>query len=423
MNKIQQLIVNLLGLKEFTTNDQRVLDAMYPYLGAGLSLNRDSKMQDYIAEGYEKNPDVFSIVSKAATMFAQVPVKIFKGETEIAEDPLAKIFEFDTADYSLFEFKRVWECFNMVTGNAISHLLRIDGGANKGQIGMMRVLPTQYVEILSGGSGQPISDYILNLNPVIKFVPDEIWHVRGFDNLDYTQGKNFMGISPVKVAALVVQAQNNGYEQLATALKNGMPPGILYDKTPFNAQSTKEQQEMMEKAWINKIGNPKKKGLPIFSGGEKGWLQLGFSNLRDLQIVESSQQGLRVLCNIWGMPAEVFNDKSSSTYNNMTMAYKAIYTNRIVPDATLFYEGINKIIKETGIRYVPDWGQIQELQPDKKVIADTLNVGVMNNSLTLNEFREALGYEADPLIEGMRYNDLTLPEQIALTQDQIQPKP
>jgi HK97 family phage portal protein len=286
------------------------------------------------------------------------------------------------------------------------------------------MLPTQYIEIQSGGSTRPVDKYIVNLQPVIKFEPNEIWHTRGFDNLDYEGGKNFMGISPIKVAALIVQAQNNGYEQLATALKNGMPPGVLYNKSQnYDPAITREQQEQMEKAWLAKAGNPKKKGLPVFSAGDLGWLQLGFSNLKDLQIVESSQQGLRVLCNIWGMPAEVFNDKSASTYNNMTMAYKAIYTNRIVPDVTLFYEGINKIVASTGLKYVPDWSQIQELQPDKKVIADTFNVAVMNNSITLNEFREAMGLEADPEIEGMRYSDLTLPDQIIPTPDQLGPKP
>ena len=411
--RIQKYIANNVSKALATTDSDELYRMLYPFLSTGLKLTRDTSQLQYIERGYEGNVDVFSIISKVSTMFARVPYLRLKGENETDADPIAEIFGEDSADYSWYEFRRNWMAFGMASGNSIVYHLEPQGGTNQGRVKFMRMLPTQHVEIESGGILDPIGKYTLNdLGTDRSLDPAQIWHTRLFDNLDYRNGKNFMGISPIKVAANIINAQNFGYELISTSAQMGMPPTMIYPKGQnFTPDMIPEQQRRVESAYIEKYKGKDRKGVPLFAPFEFGAHTLGFSNLRDLMLVESSQEGRRVLCNIWGVPAELFNDKESSTYNNMEAAYKAVYTNRIIPDADLFFQGLNRLIKPTGIVYKPDWAQIDELQDDKEKLAKILDIGVRNNSITLNEFREGLGYDEDPAVEGMRYSDMNIPNQ------------
>ena len=115
---------------------------------------------------------------------------------------------------------------------------------------------------------------------------------------------------------------------------------------------------------------------------------------------------LRTLCNVWGIPSRVMNDMEGGAYTKDKEDRKAIYTNRLIPDNKIFWDGINKIFQKTGITYVPDYSNIPELQEDKLETARIYQIGYQSNTVKISEFREVLGLEEDPEMEGLYRNDV-----------------
>ena len=188
-----------------------------------------------------------------------------------------------------------------------------------------------------------------------------------------------------------------------------MPPRQPKPQTSQKIESFKhneEQRKHMEESWERKYGNRTKAGRPIFTVGDISWLPLGFSNFNDLQVEQINKIALRTLCNVWGIPSRVMNDMEGGAYTKDKEDRKAIYTNRLIPDNKLFWDGVNSVLKSTGIRYEPDYSQIPELQEDKKEMATIYQIGYNANAVQINEFREQLNLEPDPDMEGLYRNDV-----------------
>jgi len=378
--------------------------AMYEQMFPGQSLRKDYKMKDYIKDGYEKNADVFSVIDRLSTMFAQVPINVVMGDDEevVLEGDLVERMK-QPNNYQLWqEFAKLWYTFFLTTGNAITYAPRIVGGNDKGKLmpGGMYLMPTQNVDIKSGGWRDPIKEYTLDLSGTTERIPaEDVMHVR-MPNLQYTDGANFMGMSPLKVAALIIEAENQGYQTVADTLARGIPPGILtkVDES-YDEDLSKTQQKELERTYKQKYGNQKYKrnaGVPVLTVGNVKWVKMGFDNFRDLQILEMNQHGLRVLCNVLGVPSQAFNDVSGTTFSNMNDARKMVYTNRLIPDLGLLIAYLNVQVAPAygeGLKSKADYSNVPELQDDKQKVATWANIGVANGSVTRNEFRKLIGLD------------------------------
>jgi len=238
---------------QVNVNEETLFKMLFETMSPFLKLRRDTNMLSAITEGYEQSPDVFSIVSKVSTMFSQIPYKVYQGETEIEQGPIEALFEDNPADYTFNEYRHVWESMCMTTGNGITYFLQDSSGK---RIIHFQIAPSQHVEIVYGTYIDPVKGYKLDIsgNDKMLIPPENIWHVRPFANLDFREGKNYMGISPIKVAAKIINSQVFGQEFVESSYKRGMPPGILAKKdAAFSVGAVEEQRKMMEEAWSKKV--------------------------------------------------------------------------------------------------------------------------------------------------------------------------
>ena len=373
--EIKQLI------DEVSANNQ-FYRSVYGQLYPGTTLSKDAKVKDYIKDGYEKNADVFALIDRLSTMFAQIPRHVVQGEEDdiVTDGELAERLRQPNSYQIWQEWAKLWYTFYLVTGNAIVYAPRIEGGNDKGKLmpGGMFIMPTQHIEIHPGGWRDPIKQYILDMDQTEKIPAEEVIHVR-MPNLRYDGGANFMGMSPLKVAALIIEMENQGIQTVADTMARGMPAGIVKMKEGGDKGSAELQSEI-DRAWDSKYGRQKynRSGVrPVTGLGVDGWVPMGFSNFRDLQILEMSQHGLRVLCNVLGVPSIAFNDTAGTTFSNMNDARKMVYTNRLIPDAGLLDAYLNALVVPgygEGIRIKSDFSDIPELQDDKKDLAGWLEV-------------------------------------------------
>ena len=391
--------------------------ALYETLSTGMPLTNDSNVKEYVKEGYEGNPDLFSIVMKLGGMFASVPLKLkelVKGEEVDAENAeIEKLMKQPNYFQTWNEFKVTWAVFNYITGNSIVYAPKLEAGLNKGKIdndGLL-MMPAQNVDILSGGWRKPVDKYVLDINQTYNIDASNVWHERFAPTLRYEGGANFMGTSPIKVARNVINSQNKGYEVTAKMYAYGHPPGII-SKESEGGETTTEQEANFRKTYKQKYQGINNVTVPIFTLGKLSYTKIGYDNLKELDVINMSEHGRRIFCNLLQCPAELFNDIKAKAYQSQLLAEKAIYTNRIIPDLTSFCEGFTQLIKPYG-DYVlrADYSNIEALQADLVKKAAWLAVGVGVGAYSPNEFREKMGDELsdDPAMDIRRIGANMMP--------------
>jgi HK97 family phage portal protein len=367
-------------------------------LNTSLPLGRDDHMDKYVKEGYEGNSDVFGILMVLATKAAQIPLKLYKiqkngKEVEVPNHEFMQLLNKPNFYQNMMEFRMAWHLFKYTTGNAIVRAAKYEKGNNVGKVdnaGMM-LLPPQNISIVSDGWRNPISAYRVSISEQYDIPAERIWHER-FPSLVYEDGKNFMGTSPLKVAMNIINLQNAGQEQAAKLFKGGYPPGIVSFDEMQGGMTEKQEQK-----WRSKYKSKYQKDIdiPIFTAGKVTFTQIGYSSLKDLQMLEMDKNGTEKLCRTLGVPGMPFG-VGETTYNNMLQAEKAMYQNRILPDLQQFVDGLNyNFLSAYGdnLKIKPDLSGIEALQKDRKDLAEVGERAVRIGAASPNEVAEELGYE------------------------------
>lgn len=355
-------------------------------LANGSNLLNVDNLNDAIEIGYNQNPDVFSIVNYLATLYTRVPKKPYKKDkqgkyVEITDPNIISLINKANSNQTISEFDKERYIFYLITGNSFVYAPKIQAGNQKGQLTDIgrKVMPSQHVEIISGGWMEPVKEYIIDYNYTknITISANEVIHNK-ITNLKYMNGESLYGISPVKVASNIIQSQNNAYSITASTMKRGFPSGILTKITGEQGGDDEIAQErinIFKKIWRKFYGKSKNSGEPIITEGDVRWIEMGFKNFKELQTIETSQEGRRILCNIWGIPSLTMNDIQGTTFNNQTELRKVIYTQRIMPDIQYFCEKENADIwSNYGFEVWPDYSGIEELQSNRKELAEWINI-------------------------------------------------
>ncbi len=386
-------------LDEIDKNNQ-LYRSLYSFQLDGIPIQRNMSMASYVKNSYESNPVVYSIVEKVATMLSRVPVGVYDDNDEVFDTELHQILLMPNNYQTWQEYIKLWEVFYMITGNGITYAPTLSAGNDRGKLldGLF-IVPTQHVEIESGGWRNPVKSYYLDINYRENIPASDIIHVR-FPNMTYDDASNFMGMSPIKVAINKIKAMNSADAIMQKTFERGMPPGMLVKKNEeYDKERVVEHQTQLEKAWNRKHGKSTKAGLPVFGQGEFEWIKFGFDNFRDLQIIENSEHGLRELCNIWGVPSIVMNDVSGTTFNNQREARKAIYTNRIMPDLEMKLSYVNTRVSPAygNLKIKAKWDEIEELQLTRAEKIDWVKQLADGGFISRNRGLEILGEEISDL--------------------------
>jgi hypothetical protein len=121
-----------------------------------------------------------------------------------------------------------------------------------------------------------------------------------------------------------------------------------------------------------------------------------------MNIIESSRDGIRALCNVYGFPVDLMNDPAGSTYNNKSTARKSAWTDCIIPNCNRVAQTFNACFIDGFEPYKDfifefDYSEVEELQEGMD-----LKVNWMRSARwTGNEIRQATGKTAikDPKMD------------------------
>ena len=363
----------------------------------GIFNNDKQDEQKLINEGYGSNVTVYSIINKIVTTASDIPLIVWDtAKDEEVEggklyDTLKQPAIYRGEMLNTTEWIETCLIYLLNTGNLYQRKLNLVDFKN-----------TDTLEIIPSGIISPIApnSYLLPSNGFLvedketqfKIAQDELSHLKymnpttsGLDTLE--------GLSPLQAGLYSLTGSTDIQKAIAVLVKNQGVRGILTTEANRTGGSTNLDQGIAKdlKTKVNNTirGIDKINSVHVTNASLK-YLPMGM-NAADLKLIESGVLTDRQLCNLWNIDSKLFNDPSSSTFNNLSEATKGMYNNAILPSLNKIIgrfnqditKGINVSERKNEIVMI-DKSQIEALQSDQKAEADKNKVNADGINVVLN---------------------------------------
>tara|TARA_R110002020_G_scaffold82173_1_gene203472 strand:- start:157 stop:2049 length:1893 start_codon:yes stop_codon:yes gene_type:complete len=409
----------------FKNNQKTNIDfnkAIYNYLGNSV-VNSSENDDSYINKGYRYNSTIYSIVNLITKSATTIPFQVYeiqnandlkryksltngdfnttslhnakilqkKSLIELENTELHQLLERPNPAQSFNTFISEILAFGLLTGNRYIYGLGPDTGANQNKYKELYVLPSQVMQIESGGIMDPVKEYSLEYNGTYKIPAEQILHIKDFNPYYDGTGSHLYGMSPLKAGLRTMDSNN---EALTTGLKylqNQTARGVLMsDEGDLNEVQARQLKDKFKQQYQGS----KNAGDVVITPKKLSWINFGL-NASDLSLIDQYNATIKDLCNIYNVPVQLLNNTDSSTYNNQKEAKKALYQNAVIPQMVKIREELNRwLTPQYGNNlYIDfDFTVVPELQEEMDKV-----VGQMSQAwwLTPNEKRAAMSYGVD----------------------------
>lgn len=393
--------INFWKKKQEAVIDDKILQALRASLiQGGFYTDIQDNADEYITQGYQGNPDVYSIVRRYVTMSTQAKLvlrrKLKDGEVEdVPDHELTKFLGMVNPAMSMDEFREAYTVYLLTIGNSFWYKPVLESGLNKGKTTQLYALPANDIEVTSNNNSIITPDIIYKLeNSQTPFNNNEIYHSKYFNPYFYTK-PTLYGQSPLQAAADTLAKQNQGEKTQAKQFENQGPAYLLYRDGADSWNSMSDPQKIALQKEINGLAAKGKQGTGIVLKDKFAAIKLGIS-ASDLNILESTREGRRILCNVYQLSVALFNDPAGSTYNNMTTARKAAWTDAIMPHNNKFANDLTQFLiypvdeyRMDNLFFDMDYSAVEELQEGLKEKVDWM----VRAHWSANEIRKATGRE------------------------------
>ena len=393
--------------------------AIYNFLGESILWNPEND-ETYINEGYRKNATIYSlinIITKAATTIPfqvyeidnKADYKRYKAMTsglvdgnvlhkseilkkralvEIEDTDLHKLLDRPNPTQSYSSFISEIIAFGKLTGNRYIYGVAPESGVNAGKYKEMYVMPSQMMEIVSGGIMQPVKSYRIEYNGQVDIPAEQICHIKDFNPYYDGTGSHLYGQSPLRAGLRSMTTNNEAVQTGVKYLQNQTARGVLMseegDINEVQAQQLKDKFRSAHQGSNNA-------GDIIITPKKLSWVNFGL-NASDVSLIEQYNASIKDLCNIYHVPVQLLNNTDASTYNNMKEAKKALYQNAVIPELCKIRDELNRwLVPQFGEKLCIDFdfSVIPELQEETEKVVNQMSQAWW---LTPNEKRMAMNY-------------------------------
>jgi len=261
----------------------------------------------------------------------------------------------------------------LLRGNSYGLGIIPAAGSKKSQVAELYWLPADRTAPIAGDRWiDSVKGYQFKENNgvPVKYEPEDITHIKYWH-----PDSGVLGLSPLQAMVKMVTAADSGMSAQVRQFQNQGPAGVLFDES--DGEPWSPDQTGRVRSYFNSFFNGGRRDteLPIV-GGKLGYVKLGLS-AADLSVLEALQVTTRQLCSGFGYPAELLNDKEASTYNNVSEARKAAYTDAVLPLLRRIRDGLNRFVTPgytDGAFLDIITTDIPELQADRKAQAEGLGL-------------------------------------------------
>jgi HK97 family phage portal protein len=347
--------------------------------------------ENLAAEGFNKNVWVYRCIMLTASSVSRVPWLLYKRLPdgtleEITDHPLLDLMRKPNHMQSGQEFREALIAYMLLSGNTYAAKV----GPAVGPPRELWTLRPDRVEVLPDARNYVSGfKYSLSRNDYTTYKREQVMHLKNFAALD-----DYYGLSPIAVAARGIDADNAANEWNTGLLQNGgRPSGAMVTEQTLSDP----QYERLTKVINDKYSGAKNAGRPMLLEGGLKWQEMSLSP-KDMDFVQNKKTSLKEIAAAFSTPPELLGDSDNKTYSNYKEARFAFYMETILP-------ALDKVADKFNAELVPDFGDTSLfLAYDKEAIdalkdsVDALFTRVFGavdrGLLTINESREAMGYEA-----------------------------
>ena len=401
---------------------ERYNRAIYNYLGNSIIYSPEND-ETYVNDGYRKNATVYSLINIITKAASTIPYHIYRkvdennfkrykamqagiadpnvmfkanrlkkhALVELEHTDLHKLMERPNPAQSYASWISEIVAFGKLTGNRYIYGIGPETGENVNKYTELYVMPSQIVEIHSGGLMKPIDSYTIEYNGTYKIPPEQMLHIKDFNPYYDGTGSHLYGQSPLKAGLRSMTTNNEATESGVKFLQNQTARGILMSE---EGDLNEVQAQQLKDKFRRDHQGSKNAGDIIITPKKLSWVNFGL-NASDMSLIEQYNASIKDLCNIFNVPVQLLNNTESSTYNNMKEAKKALYQNCVIPELLKIQDELNRWLspkygEDICIEY--DFTVIPELQEETDKIVDQMSKAWW---LTPNEKRAAIGYDHD----------------------------
>ena len=426
---------NLLSKNNQTTNSQ-YNQAIYNWLGESLVWNPEND-DTYIDEGYRKNATIYSLINIITKAASTIPICVYEkvndselkrykamssgtvdgsilhkanlikkqALVQLEDTDLHRLLERPNPAQSYSTFISELIAFGKLTGNRYIYGIGPDTGNNVGKFQELYVMPSQVMEIISGGMFDPVKEYRVEYNGAYSIPAEQICHIKDFNPYYDGTGSHLYGQSPLKAGLRSLTTNNEAVQTGVKYLQNQTARGILMsDEGDLNEV---QAQQLKDKFKQNFQGS-NNAGDVIITPKKLSWVNFGL-NAADISLLEQYNASIKDLCNIYSVPSVLLNNDKASTYNNVKEAKKALYQNCVIPELIKVRDELNRwLTPKYGEKlYIDfDFSVIPELQEEMDKVVDQMSKAWW---ISPNEKRESMSYAQE---ENESLNDFYIPANL-----------
>ena len=424
-------------IKNSQQTAQQYNRAIYNWLGDSIVWNPEND-DSYITEGYRKNATIYSLINLITKAATTIPFQVYektnendykrykamtsgtfdastihkasllqkRSLVELEDTELHKILERPNPAQSYNTFISELIAFGKLTGNRYIYGIGPDTGANVGKYTELYVMPSQIMEIVSGGIMQPVRKYKIEYNGTFEIDASEICHIKDFNPYYDGTGSHLYGQSPLRAGLRSLTTNNEATQTGVKYLQNQTARGLLMsDEGDIN----EVQAQQLKDKFRRQFQGSDNAGDVIITPKKLSWVNFGL-NAADVSLIEQYNASIKDLCNIYNVPVQLLNNTDSSSYNNMKEAKKALYQNAVIPELIKIKDELNRwLAPKYGDKLCIefDFSVIPELQEETDKVVDQLTKAWW---LTPNEKRAAMNYGKDE--ETSQLDDYFIPANL-----------
>jgi len=362
-------------------------------------------------EGYAKCMAVYSCVNKIADSVAHIPLCLYRGDEEVEDHPLIKRLQRPNAWTPGYLFWKSFVSFRLLNGNSYLERVLRTGAPAKADTTEMESdsinTPQEdpilelwfhrpdWMKIQIGKFATP-EQYILENTGKKKAWPSnpmtgesDIMHWRSFNPTD-----PWFGQSPLKTGIDAMRTFNKANEWNNNMLDNAAQPNGAFVYKPSDSQPggmTPTQMNDLANQIDERLSGPKNARRPLILNNLE-WQTMSLTPL-EMDWLNGKDSSIRDICNLFGVPPQMLGLKDAQTYSNYAEARQSFYMETVLPCLDELCDVLNHWLTPTygeDLKLKPDHDDVDALNPSRYEKWEKVN---SNTTLTINEKRDAIGYE------------------------------
>jgi HK97 family phage portal protein len=344
------------------------------------------KGREFVVEGYQRNVVVYRCIREIALAMGNMDLEIVKGDNVLDDHPALDLLARPNPTQG-------WDAFiaEAFTNFEIHGEMAIAQYPETGQPAELWNINPLHISVEPGRGGMPAAYVYEQNNAKVRFPVDRLTgRSQLFFYKTYNPTDHWRGQGALVAAGLAADTHNAGMMWNYSLLRNSArPSGLIKLAEGAGGDVVEKMREWFKRAFQ---GETSAGEIPMLPAGAD-WVAMD-NTPRDMDFMNTQKEAAKLICSAFGVPLPLV-DNDASSFNNVEQAKERLYTDMILPKFNSFLASFgNWLLPAYGddLHLQPNLDTIGALEPMRTRLFDRMLKAVAGGTLTVDEFRVAVGY-------------------------------